>query len=149
MPGYTTPMVPMHLPPMAPMNRVEQIRALLVRLAPDSLTYSAPLIMKRHCDICTATFWINPLVAPRSFFVCARKLAQKHTSIPPAPSTSGPTAPLRSRSTSTTPWCGSSAAAPGRTRWRASSPSPRPCCSTSRTPTVRARPGRLSALSVP
>ena len=32
--------------------------------------------------ICTATFWINPLVAPRSFFVCARKLAQKHTSIP-------------------------------------------------------------------
>jgi hypothetical protein len=34
--------------------------------------------------ICTAAFWINPLVAPRSFFVCARKLAQKHTSIPRA-----------------------------------------------------------------
>jgi hypothetical protein len=33
--------------------------------------------------ICTAAFWIKPLVAPRSFFVCARKLAQKHTSIPP------------------------------------------------------------------
>jgi hypothetical protein len=32
--------------------------------------------------ICTAAFWIDPLVAPRSFFVCARKLAQKHTSIP-------------------------------------------------------------------
>ena len=32
--------------------------------------------------ICTAALWINPLVAPRSFFVCARKLAQKHTSIP-------------------------------------------------------------------
>jgi hypothetical protein len=31
---------------------------------------------------CTAALWINPLVAPRSFFVCARKLAQKHTSIP-------------------------------------------------------------------
>jgi hypothetical protein len=28
-PGYTIPMVPMHLPPMAPMNRVEQIRALV------------------------------------------------------------------------------------------------------------------------
>jgi hypothetical protein len=28
-PGYTVPMVPMHLPPMAPMNLVEQIRALL------------------------------------------------------------------------------------------------------------------------
>jgi hypothetical protein len=27
-PGCTIPMVPMHLPPMAPMNRVEQIRAL-------------------------------------------------------------------------------------------------------------------------
>ena len=27
-PGYTIPMVPMHLPPMAPMNLVEQIRAL-------------------------------------------------------------------------------------------------------------------------
>jgi hypothetical protein len=27
-PGYTIPMVPMHLPPMAPMNRVEQIQAL-------------------------------------------------------------------------------------------------------------------------
>jgi hypothetical protein len=25
-PGYTIPMVPMHLPPMAPMNLVEQIR---------------------------------------------------------------------------------------------------------------------------
>ena len=36
--------------------------------------------------ICTAAFWINPLVAPRSFFVCARKLAQKHTSIPRASS---------------------------------------------------------------
>jgi hypothetical protein len=32
--------------------------------------------------ICTAALWINPLVALRSFFVCARKLAQKHTSIP-------------------------------------------------------------------
>ena len=29
-PGYTIPMVPMHLPPMAPMNLVEQIRALRV-----------------------------------------------------------------------------------------------------------------------
>jgi hypothetical protein len=27
-PGCTIPMAPMHLPPMAPMNRVEQIRAL-------------------------------------------------------------------------------------------------------------------------
>jgi hypothetical protein len=27
-PGYTIPMAPMHLPPMAPMKRVEQIRAL-------------------------------------------------------------------------------------------------------------------------
>jgi hypothetical protein len=35
-----------------------------------------------HSGICTAAVWINPLVAPRSFFVCARKLAQKHTSIP-------------------------------------------------------------------
>ena len=34
--------------------------------------------------ICTAALWINPLVAPRSFFVCARKLAQKHTSLPAA-----------------------------------------------------------------
>jgi hypothetical protein len=34
--------------------------------------------------ICTAALWVNPLVAPRSFFVCARKLAQKHTSIPRA-----------------------------------------------------------------
>jgi hypothetical protein len=32
--------------------------------------------------ICTAALWINPLVALRSFFVCARKLAQKHTSLP-------------------------------------------------------------------
>jgi hypothetical protein len=30
-PGYTIPMVPMHLPPMAPMNLVKQIRALRVR----------------------------------------------------------------------------------------------------------------------
>jgi hypothetical protein len=29
-----------------------------------------------------AALWINPLVALRSFFVCARKLAQKHTSLP-------------------------------------------------------------------
>jgi hypothetical protein len=26
--------------------------------------------------------WVNPLVALRSFFVCARKLAQKYTSLP-------------------------------------------------------------------
>jgi hypothetical protein len=32
--------------------------------------------------ICTAALWINPLVALRSFFVCARKLAQKYTSLP-------------------------------------------------------------------
>jgi hypothetical protein len=32
--------------------------------------------------ICTAALWVNPLAATRSFFVCARKLAQKHTSLP-------------------------------------------------------------------
>jgi hypothetical protein len=32
--------------------------------------------------ICTAALWVNPLVALRSFFVCARKLAQKYTSLP-------------------------------------------------------------------
>jgi hypothetical protein len=33
-PGYTIPMVPMHLPPMAPLNLVEQIRALRGALSP-------------------------------------------------------------------------------------------------------------------
>jgi hypothetical protein len=32
--------------------------------------------------ICTAALWVNPLVALRSFFVCARKLAQKYASLP-------------------------------------------------------------------
>jgi hypothetical protein len=32
--------------------------------------------------ICTAALWVNPMAAPRSFFVCARKLVQKHTSLP-------------------------------------------------------------------
>jgi hypothetical protein len=42
------------------------------RVPPDDLTEL----------ICTAALWINLLVALRSFFVCARKLAQKHTSLP-------------------------------------------------------------------
>ena len=32
--------------------------------------------------ICTAALWVSPLAARRSFFVRARKLAQKHTSLP-------------------------------------------------------------------
>jgi hypothetical protein len=32
--------------------------------------------------IWTATLWVNPLVALRSFFVCARKPAQNYTSLP-------------------------------------------------------------------
>ena len=32
--------------------------------------------------ICTAALWVYPLAAHRSSFVCARKLAQKHTSLP-------------------------------------------------------------------
>jgi hypothetical protein len=32
--------------------------------------------------ICTVALWVYPLAAHRSFFVCARKLAQKYTSLP-------------------------------------------------------------------
>jgi hypothetical protein len=43
--------------------------------------------------ICTAALWVNPLVALRSFFVCARKLAQKYTSLPAAGAPRRRTAP--------------------------------------------------------
>ena len=44
--------------------------------------------------VCSATPWVSPLAAPRSNFVCARILAQKHTYILQGPAVSGgPTRP--------------------------------------------------------
>jgi hypothetical protein len=47
--------------------------------------------------ICLATSWVNPLVARRSNFVCASKLAQKLTSLPAADWLYGPPARLLAR----------------------------------------------------
>jgi hypothetical protein len=46
---------------------------------PVTIEYPLTIILK---VICSATLWVNPLAAPRSNFVCARILAQKHTCLP-------------------------------------------------------------------